>query len=129
MNWLKKNIQVYLVTDSQVERNFAQELEDNKAVKVYSKLPKSYIIPTPAGDYTPDWAVVFDSKDVKYIYFIAETKGQNNKSGIADIPQAKIDAMGKLVKVMNQDYFGNDDAKLGYGVAVTYQDMWNQVKK
>ena len=37
--------------------------------------------------------------------------------------------MSKLVKVMNQDYFGNDDAKLGYGVAVTYQDMWNQVKK
>ena len=126
---LKKNIQVYLVTDSQVERNFAKELEDNKAVKVYSKLPKNYIIPTPAGGYTPDWAVVFDSKDVKYIYFIAETKGQNNKSGIADIPQAKIDAMSKLVKVMNQDYFGNNDAKLGYGVAVTYQDMWNQVKK
>lgn len=126
---LKKNIQVYLVTDSQVERNFAKELEDNKAVKVYSKLPKNYIIPTPAGGYTPDWAVVFDSKDVKYIYFIAETKGQNNKSGIADGPQAKIDAMSKLVKVMNQDYFGNNDAKLGYGVAVTYQDMWNQVKK
>lgn len=126
---LKKNIQVYLVTDSQVERNFAKELEDNKAVKVYSKLPKNYIIPTPAGGYTPDWAVVFDSKDVKYIYFIAETKGQNNKSGIADGPQAKIDAMSKLVKVMNQDYFGNNDAKLSYGVAVTYQDMWNQVKE
>ncbi len=122
---LKKNIQVYLVTDSQVERDFADEMETNKAVKVYSKLPSEYKIQTPAGDYTPDWAVAFDSKDIKYIYFIAETKGQNNRSGIADLPQAKIDAMSQLVKAMNQDNFGN----VGYGIAVTYQDMWNQVHK
>jgi type III restriction enzyme len=72
---VKKHIYDYIKTDSKVERKFAQDLElgDNKVV-VYAKLPRGFKIPTPVGNYSPDWAIVFDEKEVKHIYFIAETK-------------------------------------------------------
>ena len=32
-------------------------------------------IPTPVGNYSPDWAIAFQEGKVKHIYFVAETKG------------------------------------------------------
>jgi len=71
---VKKHIYDYLKYDSQVERVLAQEMDDNEIV-VYAKLPNNFKIPTPMGNYNPDWAIVFNGKDKKDIYFIAETKG------------------------------------------------------
>ncbi len=70
----KKHIYDYVRTDSQVERSFAQDLEVGE-VLVYAKLPSGFKISTPVGNYNPDWAIVFDKKDIKHVYFIAETKG------------------------------------------------------
>ncbi len=70
---VNKHIYDYVKTDSQVERSFASELETEQ-VLVYAKLPSGFKISTPVGNYNPDWAIVFDRSDVKYIYFIAETK-------------------------------------------------------
>lgn len=70
---MNKHIYDYVKTDSQVERSFASELESEQ-VLVYAKLPSGFKISTPVGNYNPDWAIVFDRSDVKYIYFIAETK-------------------------------------------------------
>ena len=33
-------------------------------VTVYAKLPRGFAIPTPVGDYNPDWAIAFDSGKV-----------------------------------------------------------------
>jgi hypothetical protein len=44
-------------------------------VVVYAKLPRGFLIPTPVGDYNPDWAIAFKEGAVKHIYFVAETKG------------------------------------------------------
>ena len=44
-------------------------------VCVYAKLPKGFSIPTPVGNYSPDWAIAFNKGTVKHIFFIAETKG------------------------------------------------------
>ncbi|MCK9182468.1 MAG: hypothetical protein M0P13_06280, partial [Fibrobacteraceae bacterium] len=38
----------------------------------YFKLPDWFKIPTPIGNYNPDWAVVFEGD--RKIYFVAETK-------------------------------------------------------
>ncbi len=70
---VNKHIYDYVKTDSLVERNFATELETGE-ILVYAKLPGWFKISTPIGNYNPDWAIVFDKADVKYIYFIAETK-------------------------------------------------------
>lgn len=57
---------------SKPEKNFAEELDKLQNVKFYMKLPKKFKIPTPLGNYTPDWAVVFDND--RRLYFVAETK-------------------------------------------------------
>ena len=79
---VRKCIQPYVFVDGtaedSVERRFVRELESATEVCVYAKLPKGrkgFFIPTPVGDYSPDWAIAFNNGTVKHIYFIAETKG------------------------------------------------------
>ena len=59
----EKHLYNYVVYDSRVEREFAEKLEESKAVIVYVKLPRSFFIPTPMGKYNPDWAIVFTNTD------------------------------------------------------------------
>ena len=56
---LKKHIYDYVITDSQTERDFVTELDTSEEVVVYAKLPRGFFIPTPVGNYNPDWAVAF----------------------------------------------------------------------
>lgn len=86
---VKKHIYDFLVTDSKNERKFAQKLEEGD-VTVYAKLPGGFKIPTPVGNYNPDWAIVFDNKNFKYIYFIAETKGSMESMELREVEKAKI---------------------------------------
>ena len=91
---VKKHIYDYLVTDSRNEQDFAKSLESGE-VTVYAKLPNGFKIPTPVGNYNPDWAIVFDNKDFKYVYFIAETKGSMNSLELRDVEKAKIECARK----------------------------------
>ena len=74
-----KAIQDYVFTDGtaedSIEKKFATSLEEAEEVCVYAKLPKGFHIPTPMGNYSPDWAIAFNEGTVKHIFFIAETKG------------------------------------------------------
>ncbi len=71
----EKSVHEYVVYDSGVtERNFAEKLDKNEAVKVFAKLPSWFKIPTPLGPYNPDWAVVVDANGQDQVYFVAETK-------------------------------------------------------
>lgn len=70
---VKKHIYDYVKTDSWIERRFAADLESWE-ILVYAKLPHKFKISTPIWDYNPDWAIVVDKINIKYIYFIAETK-------------------------------------------------------
>ena len=60
---------------SEIERNFADELEKNSAVKIYAKLPGWFTVPTPLGGYNPDWAVLIADGSQERLYFVVETKG------------------------------------------------------
>jgi len=71
----EKNLYDYLLYDSEVEKNFATELDKSDAVAIYVKLPRRFFINTPVGEYNPDWAIAFYEGKVKHIYFVAETKG------------------------------------------------------
>ena len=70
----KKSILDYVFTDGNaeqsVERTFVEDLDAADEVVVYAKLPKGFLIPTPVGNYNPDWAIVFDNKTFKHIYFV-----------------------------------------------------------
>jgi len=87
---LKKHIYDYLISDSKIESEFAKALEQTVEVVVYAKLPKSFHITTPVGRYSPDWAIVFDKEKVRYIYFIAETKGTSSSMELRGTENLKI---------------------------------------
>ena len=96
----KRHIQDYVFTDGtadkSIERRFAEELDIADEVCVYAKLPKGFAIPTPVGNYSPDWAIAFNENAVKHIYFIAETKGTMDSLQLRPIEQAKIQCAKKL---------------------------------
>ncbi|NOT35830.1 MAG: DEAD/DEAH box helicase family protein [Saprospiraceae bacterium] len=62
----------FIPLDSGVESQFAKDCESSDQIKFYFKLPNWFKIPTPIGNYNPDWAIVFE--DDQKIYFVAETK-------------------------------------------------------
>lgn len=86
---LKKHIYDYLVTDSKVESAFAKELDIAIEVNVFAKLPKSFYISTPVGNYSPDWAIAFDKGSYKDIYFVVETKGDESVLQLKPVEQLK----------------------------------------
>nr|MDE7314543.1 hypothetical protein [Mucispirillum sp.] len=116
-----KHVQDYLEWDSDIENKLADELEKEKIVKVYSKLPRGFKIPTPAGDYAPDWAIVFDEKEVKYIYFIAETKGTLDSWELKGTEKNKIECAKKLYEALSTE-------KLKYDVIKDYEGLLGIVK-
>ena len=67
----------YIPLDSSVESQFAKDCESSEDIEFYFKLPNWFKIPTPIGNYNPDWAIVF--KQEKKIYFVAETKGKDEE--------------------------------------------------
>ncbi len=95
-----KHIQDYVFTDGyaekSVERRFAEDLDNADEVCVYAKLPRGFHIPTPVGNYSPDWAIAFNDGMVKHIFFIAETKGTMESLSLKPIEKAKISCARKL---------------------------------
>ena len=80
-----------LIWDSDKEKKFATELETSSEVSIYVKLPKSFYINTPVGQYSPDWAIAFrEDSGIKHIYFVAETKGNMDTLQLKEIEGAKI---------------------------------------
>jgi len=62
-------------TDSKNEHEFVRELDASIELVVYAKLSRGFFIPTPAGNYSLDWAIAFQEGKMKHVYFVAETKG------------------------------------------------------
>ena len=101
---LQRHIYDYVLTDSKVEREFVKELDTANEVVVYAKLPRGFLIPTPVGDYNPDWAISFKEGAVKHIYFVAETKGSMSSMDLREIEKTKIKCARKFFDEMNRCY-------------------------
>lgn len=112
---VKKHIYDFLVTDSKNEEKFARDLE-NGEVTVYAKLPNGFKIPTPVGNYNPDWAIVLDNKEFKYVYFIAETKGSMSTTELRGVEKAKIECARKHFQAICKD-------NVKYDVVDSYQSL------
>jgi len=85
-----RHVLEYVVTDSDIERSFVGRLETAAEVEVYAKLPRGFHIPTPMGNYNPDWAIAFRAGSVKHVYFVAETKGTLESLELRGVEEAKI---------------------------------------
>ena len=113
----KKHILDYVFPDSQGERTFAEDLDKAEEVCVYAKLPRSFHIPTPVGNYAPDWAIAFnDNMGIKHVFFIAETKGSMDSMQLKGVELAKIECAKKL--------FNNaSTSKVRYDVVDSYGSL------
>jgi type III restriction enzyme len=80
-----------VVWDSATERDFADQLEKNDAIKVYAKLPGWFKVPTPLGTYNPDWAVLIQQDGEERLYFVVETKSGLFADDLRDKERAKIE--------------------------------------
>ena len=117
----QKHIMDYVFSDSDGERKFAEALDGATEVCVYAKLPRSFQIPTPVGNYAPDWAIAFNKGTVKHIFFVAETKGSLDSMELRGVEKAKIACARKLF---------NDISTINvrYGAVASYEDLLNKVQ-
>jgi type III restriction enzyme len=72
-----------MLVDSDIERNFALATDEDDEVICFMKLPAYYQIPTPIGNYNPDFGIVMKRKQLRdgkesEFYFVIETKGTND---------------------------------------------------
>jgi type III restriction enzyme len=97
-----------VIFDSEVEKNFAVELDADERVKLFIKLPNWFKVETPIGGYNPDWAIVTAKRDLQgnedkeRIYFVIETKG--DVSNLRPTEQAKIASAKKHFEVIEVKY-------------------------
>ncbi|NEZ42600.1 type III restriction-modification system endonuclease [Paenibacillus alvei] len=122
----RKHIQDYVFTDGSaeksIERKFAEDMEKAEEVCVYAKLPKGFSIPTPVGNYSPDWAIAFNAGTVKHIFFIAETKGTMDSLNLRPIEQAKIACAKQLFNEISSE-------NVKYHDIDSYQSLLNIMEK
>ncbi len=122
---LKKHVYEYAVTDSKKERQFLTDLDSSSEVVVYAKLPRGFLIPTPIGNYNPDWAISFHREKVKYIYFVAETKGSMSTMDLRKIEESKIKCARKFFDEINQKI---EDDRVQYKVVSDYGQLMDIIR-
>ena len=120
-----KSLYDLVVLDSQgIEKSFAESLEAEDDVVVYTKLPNGFYINTPMGKYHPDWAVAFrEGSGVKHVYFVAETKGN-------DIEASQLrGSEDATIECARRHFAAISTGEVVYSVVKTYQDLYNAVMK
>ena len=118
---VKKHLYDHLVYDSSNEKVFASELDTDKNVAVYVKLPDGFYISTPVGHYNPDWAIAFYEGTVKHIYFVAETKGSMNSMQLRLIEESKIHCAKEHFKAIS-------NGEVVYDVVDSYKSLLDIMK-
>lgn len=120
-----KSLYDLVVVDSEgVEKRFAESLEREDIVTVYTKLPRGFYISTPMGHYNPDWAVCFKDGSVKHIYFVAETKGNEwQRSQLRGAEDCKLECAARHFEAICK---GDN---VVYGVAKDWQTLYDIVTK
>lgn len=103
----------YVVTDSTVEKDFARLLDNDEDIRLFTKLPPKFQVPTPVGPYNPDWAIIKQVEGEDRLYLIRETKGSIAEQKLRETEKAKIRAARKHFAVLGVDY------------AVSAPDDWN----
>jgi restriction endonuclease len=112
---IDKTLFNYIQVDSTIESDFARDCEADEKVKFFFKLPKAFKIPTPIGNYTPDWAVILEQDH--RIYFVAETKGTLDHQALRELEKMKINCGEKHFALF-------EPLGVKYQLAVTTRDLY-----
>lgn len=94
----ERSVYDHVIWDSEVERRFAEEVDRRDDVKLFLKLPAWFMVPTPIGDYNPDWAIVMEERDEHgaptgkpLLYLVRETKDTTDRSKLRPDERRKIE--------------------------------------
>lgn len=123
----QKSIYEHVVYDSTTERDFADAMEKNDAIKLYAKLPGWFKVPTPLGTYNPDWAVLVEDDGAQRLYFVVETKSSLFADDLRDKESAKIECGKAHFEALAADHAGVGDRPARYVVARNIDDLLSEV--
>ena len=106
---IERSIYDHAIADSKLERGFAEALDGMDEVKLFIKLPDWFVVPTPVGDYNPDWAIVFLVQDAfgearEKLYLVRETKGALDEEQLRGMEEMKIDCARRHFEAIEVDY-------------------------
>lgn len=123
---LKSLYDLVVVDSVGTEKPFAEKLEREDNVVVYTKLPRGFYINTPMGHYNPDWAIAFKEGCVKHIYFVAETKGASKyelkTADLRDVEESKIECARRHFASIS----GSD---VRFEIITSYDKLYDMVTK
>jgi type III restriction enzyme len=106
---IERSIYDHVIADSTIERDFAEALDAMNQVKLFVKLPDWFVVPTPVGEYNPDWAIVFAVQDEfgesrEKLYLVRETKGALDENQLRGMEEMKIDCAKRHFEAIEVDY-------------------------
>ncbi|WP_320055298.1 restriction endonuclease [Anaerosalibacter bizertensis] len=116
----ERGINRYYKFDSKGEQEFAIQLDKDPKVKLFTKLSKGgFIIDTPYGNYTPDWAIVYEDNGKDNLYFISETKIDKEVDDLSGEEILKIKCGKAYFKTISEET-GKD---ISFSWAKSYMDF------
>lgn len=120
---LSKHITPYVAYDSDGEKKFAESLQGANEVLIFAKLTRKFKIPTPVGNYAPDWAIVFDDHcGIRHVFFVAETKGSLNKMELRGVELAKTECAKRLFNSISTNV-------TRYGVVDKFEKLYDIINE
>ncbi len=108
---VNNSIYNYAVYDSDTERDFAKSLDEDDDVRFFFKIPSNFKVPTPVGNYNPDWAVFLEKNGEEKLYFVIETKGTLDVFGRRVGENLKIEYGRKHFDALDTDVTFKDSTK------------------
>jgi type III restriction enzyme len=106
-----KSVYEYVEYESNVEKEFARQLDDREDIKLFVKLPRWFEIETPVGRYTPDWAIL--KHDGQAVYMVRETKATKDFMKLRTAEADKVRCGGRHFEAIG----------MPFEVAVTADDV------
>lgn len=118
----EKSALTEVLTDSDPEISFANTLESRQDVRWFIKLPWWFKVPTPVGNYNPDWAVCHGDPDdptsPTTICLVRETKGDTSFVDLSREEQLKIRYGKKHFAALGVDFAWDSDGSYAIELAV-----------
>jgi type III restriction enzyme len=99
---VQKSVYDAIVYESEVERKFAEALDQRTDIKLFVKLPNWFKIETPLGTYNPDWAIL--KHDDTVLYLVRETKSTKNFEKLRNSEAQKVRCGRRHFEAIGADY-------------------------
>lgn len=117
---LQRHISDAVSAASEVERRFILQLDAHAAVQVFAKLPDSFTIPTPLGEYHPDWMVLLRAGNARQRFFVLDTQTALAASRPRHSALAKLDCVRKFFEQLHGSH---SSMTIQFELVATFEEL------